>query len=134
MELTKREMFALILSAAAAAAPGLASAHNNPTFEKVAIVEVEVLAEVDETGAYSAPFALDLPKGAIQLHFEVESEGQRQARFSIASGEKVLSEGLTHDGTTRPIRGDALRIVDVTGATGPFTVRILAEVLVRATG
>lgn len=132
MTLTKREMIALMLSASAA--PGLARAHNNPTFEKVGLIEVEVAAVADEAGAFSPAFDLVLPKGSVQLHYEVAEEGQRQARFSIASEDKTLAEGLTHEGKTKPLRGESLRIVDVTGATAAFTVRIIAEVMVRATG
>ncbi|MEX2518857.1 MAG: hypothetical protein WD969_05950 [Paracoccaceae bacterium] len=132
MELTRRKMVALVLSAAAV--PNLTKAHNNPTFKKVAIAEVEVLAEANDAGAFSAPFDLDLPKGTVQLHFEVQSESQRAALFSIASGDRILAAGLTHEGKSKPLRDAALRIVDVTGATGAFTLRIVAEVMVRATG
>ena len=131
MTLTRREAIGLML---AAATPGLAHAHNNPTFKMVGVVEVEVAATADETGAFSPKFDLTLPKGSVQLHYEVAAKDQRQARFSIASEEKVLAEGLAHEGKTKPLRGESLRIVDVTGATAVFTLRIVAEVMVRATG
>lgn len=132
MELNKRQVLVFMLSAALA--PRLSAAHNNPSFEKVAIAEVEVLAEADEAGAFSPRFNLELPKGTIQLHYEVEAEDQRQARFAIASDDKVVASDLAHDATSKPIRSGDLAVVDVTGATGPFTLRILAEVMVRATG
>ena len=129
---TRRETIVLMISAAAA--PGLVRAHNNPTFEMVGLIELEVAATADGTGAFSPQFALAPPKGTVQLHYEVDAEEQRQVRFAISSGEKILSEGVTHEGKTKPLRGEGLRIVDVSGATGPFTLRIVAEVMVRSAG
>lgn len=132
MELSRRQMLVLVLSAALA--PGHLAAHNNPSFEKVALAEVAVSAEADETGTFSPRFSLELPKGTIQLHYEVEAEDQRQARFAIASGDEVVAADLAHEAKSKPIRSGDLAVVDVTGATGPFTLRIVAEVMVRATG
>lgn len=132
MELTKRKMVALMLLAAAV--PALGHAHNNPTFEKVAIAEVEVLAEANDDGAFSEPFSLSLPKRTVQLYFEVVSESQRGAVFSIASGDRILAADLTHEGKTKPLREATLRILDVTGATDAFILRVVAEVMLPATG
>lgn len=132
MALDKRQVMVLMLSAAVA--PSLVDAHNNPSFEMTAIAEVEVRAEADETGAFSPRFTLELPERTIQLHYEVTSEDQRRARFAIASGDDVVAADLAHEAKSKPIRSADLAVVDVTGASGPFKLRIIAEVLVRRTG
>jgi hypothetical protein len=126
---TRRTALALLASAAAVA--GAALAHNNPSFEKAVIAEVAVEPAAGADGAFSAPFSLELPPKTIQLHYEVVSDEQASIRFAVASGTDQVAADLRHEGRSPPIKTGPLTIVDVSGATAPFTVRIIAEHIVR---
>lgn len=125
---------ALALLAATPWLPGAAQAHNNPSFEKAVIAEIEVKPEAAADGANSASFDLELPPKTIQLYYEVVSDEQAAIRFAIASGAEQVAADLQHEGKSSPIKTGPLTIVNVSGATKPFTVRIIAEHIVKPSG
>ena len=71
------------------------------------------------------------PRRRFQLHYEVVSDEPSAIRFSLASGGEVVAADLQHEGRSKPIKTGPLTVVDVDGADQPFTIRILAEVIVR---
>jgi hypothetical protein len=127
--ITRRTALALLVSAASATGPALA--HNNPSFDKAVIAEVRVEPSAGADGAHSAPFSLELPPKTIQLHYEIVSDKPDSIRFAVASGADQVAAELRHEGRSPPIKAGPLKIVGVSGATEPFTVRIIAEYIVR---
>jgi hypothetical protein len=127
--ITRRTALALLVSAASAAAPALA--HNNPSFDKAVLAEIRVEPSAGADGAHSAPFSLELPPKTIQLYYEVDSDERDSIRFAVAAGNDRVAADLQHDGRSPPIKTGPLTIVDVSGATRPFTIRIIAEYIVR---
>jgi hypothetical protein len=117
------------------AGTGAPKAHNNPGFKEVLLTTIEVTAEPIETGAlaaHSQAFSLDLPKKTIELIWRVAGEGADGVGFSIAQGDALHAEGLHDGGNCRILRGGDIRIVDVTGASGPFSIEVYANVIDRS--
>lgn len=127
-----RTLMGLIVLAATMLQVIAVSAHNNPTFEKRLVAEIRVAANPDAAGAYSAPFTLDLPENAIQLYYAVapQSDGV-PITFAISADGKILASGLKDGGRSKALRGKDLTIVNVAGASGPFTLQLTVETLVR---
>lgn len=122
---------ALALLVSAALVPGAGLSHNNPSFEKTVVAEVEVEPTAAADGTHSAPFSLELPEKTIQLLYEIDSDEQDAIRFTLASNAEEVAAGLQHDGKSKPLKAGPLRVVDVTGATKPFKIRVVAEHIVR---
>lgn len=127
-----RRLMGLIVLAATMLHAIAASAHNNPTFEKRLVAEVRVEAKPDAAGAYSAPFTLDLPENAIQLYYAVApATDGAPVTFAISTDGKILASGLKDGGRSKALRGKDLTIVNVEGASGPFTLQLTVETMVR---
>jgi hypothetical protein len=129
--ITRRTALALLVSAPLVPSAGLS--HNNPSFEMTVVAEVPVEASPGPDGAFSAPFNLELPEKTIQLHYEVDSHERDAIRFALASGAEQVAGDLQHEGQSKPVKASPVSVVNVTGATKPFTIRIVAEHIVRKT-
>jgi hypothetical protein len=127
--ITRRTAAALLVSAVAA--PRAAFAHNNPSFDTAVVAEVAVEPAAGQGSAHSAPFSLELPPRTIQLHYEVVSDERDSIRFAVAAGADQVAAELQHEGRSPPIKTGPLTIVSVSGATAPFTIRIIAEYVVK---
>ena len=118
-------------------AGGLVSpqAHNNPGFKEVLLLTVDVHAEPVAEGtiaAYSEPFSLDLPKKTIELIWRVADGDADGVTFSVAQGDSLHAEALADGANSRILRGGDIRIVDVAGASGPFSIAVYANVIDRS--
>lgn len=114
----------------------LVRAHNNPGFKEVLLLTIDVTSEpvaAEPFASYSAPFGLDLPKKTIELIWRVADGAGANVTFSVAKGDVLHAEGLTDGANSRILRGDDIRIVDVAGATGPFSISVYANVIDRST-
>jgi hypothetical protein len=127
--LVRRTMLLVLVSAALTATA--AWPHNNPSFDKVVIAEIPVDASSGPDGAQSEPFTLELPEKTIQLHYEVVADDPSAVRFSLASGGEIVAADLQHAGRSKPLKTGPLTVVEASGAGAPFTIRILAETIVR---
>ena len=116
---------------------GLASpqAHNNPGFKEVLLLTVDVHAEPVAEGtiaAYSEPFSLDLPKKTIELIWRVVDGDANGVTFGVAQGDSLHAEALADGANSRILRGGDIRIADVAGAPGPFSIAVYANVIDRS--
>ena len=114
-------------------------AHNNPSFREELLHTLDVsdrpLAAGDGAApaANTAPFVLSPPRRSVELVWRVDAPAAKDAiSFALAQGGKVVAEGLRDGAVSKLLRGDGFAIVDVTGAEGPFTVRIYANVIDRS--
>lgn len=125
MRLNRRHLLGSL--AAGAALPRLARAHNNPTFKEELILTIEVQPKpLGDDGRHSQTFALDLPKGTIELIWRL-AEGKAEA-FSIARGGEVVLAGITPGKNTSLVRGADLAVVQVKGAEGPLKLAVYANI------
>ena len=128
MSLARSWPVAIILTMVAASS----YAHNNPTFREDVLLTVEVDNTAGADNSHSKPFALQWPKKTVQLVWEIEGDNADAIRFSVLQqGEEVLTDVASGDRTTR-LKGDGIVITNVTGATAPFTMKVLARVLDRS--
>ncbi|NJM92770.1 MAG: hypothetical protein HC861_09240 [Rhodospirillaceae bacterium] len=117
---------------AAGVPPG--RAHNNPGFKEVLLTTIEVAAAPLEEGAFavhSEAFGLDLPKKTIELIWRIRGDEAGAITFGVVQGDKRHAEGLGDGGNSRILRGGGIRIVDVEGASAPFTLEVYANVIDR---
>ncbi|MEM7043265.1 MAG: hypothetical protein AAF543_10695 [Pseudomonadota bacterium] len=111
-------------------------AHNNPNFREVLLVTVDVRAEAIVEGAiaaHSEPFTLDLPKKTIELVWRVAEGNADGVTFGVAQGDALHAEGLVDGANSRILKGGNIRIVNVTGSSGAFSIEIYANVIDRST-
>ncbi len=124
-----------ILASAMISVVQITEAHNNPGFKEVPLLRIDVATEPLSEGAfatYSEAFSLDLPKKSIELIWRVvEGEGEG-VTFGVGKGDSVHAEGLTDGANSRILRGADIRIINVAGAAGPFTIEIYANVIDRS--
>lgn len=135
--LGRRQFLTLASLFGAALVQGLppVEAHNNPGFKEVLLLTIEVSAEPvteEPLSAHSEPFSLDLPKKTIELIWRVSDGAAETINFSVAQGDALHAEGLTDGANSRILRGGDVRIVEVGGATGPFSIEIYANVIDRS--
>ncbi len=110
-------------------------AHNNPGFKEVLLLTIEVTAEPLSEGAFavhSEAFSLDLPKKTIELIWKIADGAGDTVTFAVAQGDALHAEGLADGANSRVVRGDDIRIADVAGASGPFSIEIYANVIDRS--
>ncbi len=81
---------------------------------------------------HSEAFRLDLPKKTIELIWRIAGDHGEGVVFAVAQGDKLHAEGLTSGGSSRILRGDDIRIVNVEGASIPFRLEIFANVIDRS--
>jgi hypothetical protein len=112
----------------------LAFAHNNPKFREELVLTVEVAAEPLAPGspAHSEPFELALPPRTIELIWRVNGTAADGITFSVIQDAERVAEGLADGSVSRLLRGNGLVIAEVSGAEGPFTVEIHANVIDRS--
>ncbi|MEZ5933824.1 MAG: hypothetical protein R3F54_18115 [Alphaproteobacteria bacterium] len=128
-------VMALALIAMLMAGTDIGSAHNNPNFKEVLLTTIEVAAAPLEEGGFavhSEAFSLDLPKKTIELIWRIKDGAGEGVTFSIAQGDKLHAEALSDGGNSRILRGGEIRIVDVEGAAGPFSIEVYANVIDRS--
>ena len=115
-------------------AGGLASAHNNPNFREELLLTLEVTAEPLAAGspAHSEPFELDLPARTIELIWRIDGPAAEGITFSVMQDAEVVAERLGDGSVSRLLRGNGLVIAQVSGANGPFTLEIHANVIDRS--
>ena len=119
----------------AAAAPSIVSAHNNPGFKEVLLMTIEVTPEpIGEApfAIHSESFSIDLPKKTIELIWRFADGAVDGVMFSIAQGDRLHAEGLSDGENSRILRGGDVRIVDVRGASAPFSIEVYANVIDRS--
>ncbi len=112
-----------------------ANAHNNPKFKEVLLMTVDVGHQPLADAAlepHSIVFSLDLPKKTIELIWRIVSEDGDGITFAVAQGDKMHAESLTNGASSRILRGDDIRIVNVEGANAPFRVEVFANVIDRS--
>lgn len=125
----------LILGGALISNDDQAQAHNNPGFKEVLLLRIEVAAEPLSEGpfaAHSEAFSLDLPKKSIELIWRVVEGTGEGVTFGVAQGDALHAEGLIDGANSRIVRGDDVRIVDVAGASQPFSIEVYANVIDRS--
>jgi hypothetical protein len=115
-------------------AGNLASAHNNPNFREELLLTLDVSAEPLAAGspAHSEPFELDLPARTVELIWRIDGPAAQDITFSVLQDAEVVAEGLGDGSVSRLLRGNGLVIAQVSGADGPFTVEIHANVIDRS--
>jgi len=114
---------------------GIVSAHNNPGFKEVLLMTIEVTSEpmLDASRAvHSEAFNVDLPKKTIELIWRIDDGAVEGITFGVAQGETLHAEGLVDGANSRILRGGDVRIVDVQGASGPFSIGVYANVIDRS--
>ncbi len=124
-----------VLVSALLAGAQMAKAHNNPGFKEVLLLRIEVAADPLSEGAfatYSEAFSLDLPKKSIELIWRVVEGGGEGVTFGVAKGDSVHADELIDGANSRVLRGDDIHIINVAGATGPFTIEVYANVIDRS--
>ncbi len=118
-----------------AAPPSIVTAHNNPGFKEVLLMTIDVMPEpIGDTAfaVHSEAFSVDLPKKTIELIWRLADGADDGVTFSVAQGDNLHAEGLTDGANSRVLRGDDVRIVDVRGASGPFSIEVYANVIDRS--
>lgn len=124
-----------LLGGASICGISFAWAHNNPGFKEVLLLTVDIDAEPVMAGklaAYSAPFSLDLPKKTIELIWRIADGVAEGVTFSVAQGDALHAEALSDGANSRILRGGDVRVVDVAGASGPFSISVYANVIDRS--
>ena len=122
-------------SVALAAGAPLIEAHNNPGFKEVLLLTIEVSAEPiaeQPHSAHSEPFSLELPKKTIELIWRIPDGSGTDITFAVAQGDSLHADGLIDGANSRVLRGGDVRIVDVKGASGPFSIDVFANVIDRS--
>ncbi|MGI9498466.1 MAG: hypothetical protein ACR2P3_00375 [Geminicoccaceae bacterium] len=127
---------AFLLGCALLPAVHLVEAHNNPGFKEVLLVTIDISAEPiaeQPFPAYSEPFSLDLPKKTIELIWRIADGAADSAdvTFAVAQGDSLHADGLTDGANSKILRGDNIRIVNVEGTSGAFTIDVYANVIDR---
>ena len=110
-------------------------AHNNPGFKEVLLLTIDVTAEPmaeDPFTIHSEPFSLDLPKKTIELIWRITDSAGDGVTFGVIQGDAPHAEGLIDGANSRILRGGEIRIVDVEGAKGPFSIDVYANVIDRS--
>jgi len=112
---------------------GAGLAHNNPDFKEVLLTTVEVAATPDAEGAHSAPFAIaEWPPKTIEFVWRVQGAEAADVTFAVARAGEVVAEGLTDEARSNRFDGEEMTIVDVAGASAPFTLEVYANVIDRS--
>ncbi|MGI9420348.1 MAG: hypothetical protein ACR2RA_21195 [Geminicoccaceae bacterium] len=122
-------------SALSIAGMPFAWAHNNPGFKEVLLLTIDVAAEPMAEHPFtihSEPFSLDLPKKTIELIWRIADGAGDGVTFGVIQGDAPHAEGLTDGANSRILRGGEIRIVDVDGAEGPFSIDVYANVIDRS--
>lgn len=127
-----RRMLLTVLASAAGLSALPAAAHNNPRFKEVHLLTLQVAKAPLEGHVHSEPFALELPKKAVELIWRVAGEDATDIRFSVARHGEVVAENLASGDTSNILKGGGYRIVGVQGADGPFELQVFANVIDRS--
>ena len=115
--------------------PMMVNAHNNPGFKEVLLMTIEVEpAPIADTpfAVHSEAFSVELPKKTIELIWRFADGAVDGVTFSIAQGDNLHAEGLIDGANSRILRGGDVRVVDVRGASKPFSIEIYANVIDRS--
>lgn len=131
---TRLKAWLIVLACAGGLFAPQVVAHNNPSFKEVHLVTLKVAKAPLEGDAHSEPFALELPKGTVELIWRIAGEDAGAIRFSVASGGEVVAEDLASGGTSNILKGEGYRIVAVEGAAGAFELQVFANVIDRSAG